>query len=152
MSYHFFPAARPMRLAIIDLKLWHVRQILVLRFGWISRFEPSKAWPCLQCVFFWLWSRPLRNLSCIFSFCVPRNKWRGFTQRRLSQVWQTCSSPGSRQFAIIQDSRWVRNIHLYPFHKLNTPYPFRAFAAFHSQHSSAERMSTLSQNFCMELV
>jgi hypothetical protein len=39
-------------------------------------------------------ARPLRAMSAMFSAFVPANRCAGFTQRRLSQVWQTNNPSG----------------------------------------------------------
>lgn len=64
--------------------------------------------------------RPLRNISWLLSFLVPRNKWSGRTHLLLSHLWQTHSPSGIGPKCIIHDTRWASTV---SFSILKAPYP-----------------------------
>ena len=48
---------------------------------------------------------PFATASFIFSLRVPRKRWRGFTHRRLSHLWQTSTPSGIFPLASSQETR-----------------------------------------------
>lgn len=76
-----------------------------------------------------LLARPFASMSSMLSLWVPRNKWVGFTHRRLSQRWRTCKPLGMEDTNNFQASRCALAIS--PSFQ-NRPYPPRSSRPVHS--------------------
>lgn len=76
--------------------------------------------------------RPFALASAMFSVCVPRNRWAGFTQARLSQRWQTKRPSGIGPTKASYDKRCARQY----FRSIRmVPYPWLPMARDQTQHS-----------------
>jgi hypothetical protein len=131
------------------LSLAHIRHCL-LPLRSIFKLPPENGCPLLQCVFLWLWSRPLRSLSCILSAAVPSQRCEGLTHILLSHLWHTCNPAGIGPKCRIKEKRWADSFrHLLLDNRdapPNTPYPLRYLHPRHSQHSVSVFTETLRQN------
>lgn len=91
--------------------------------------------------------RPFCLMSALLSAGVPRNRWAGFTHRRLSQVWHTNLSEATEPCVRTQPTRCAPSevVPLPPVRK--TPYPSLLSRAVQSQHGSlVNGTSTFDQN------
>jgi len=86
---------------------------------------------------------PLFILSVMLSWCVPRNRWLGFTHFGLSQVWHTnesCASPKCIDQDNLCDDMTPCGL------TIMLPYPPLDRAPDHSQQSSFPAIRVLDQN------
>lgn len=87
--------------------------------------------------------RPLRTLSVMLSWGVPRNRWLGFTHLGLSQWWQTNIPSGIGPLCNSQEKR-CDMVLLSSAVGLNEPYPPLFVAPVQFQQPSV--LATRSQN------
>lgn len=87
-----------------------------------------------------LWCLPLRILSCMLSFGVPKNRCDGFTHLGLSQVWQTNKSSGTGWYVSSYMIRWASRV-VNCFRIRNEPYPLLFKLPVHNQQPGVLSMS-----------
>jgi|SRR3990167_4533295 len=119
---------------------------LTYRLGYlpikILTLSPLYSCPLGQWVFSVFQCRPFLDISRLLSVNVPMNKWLGFTQPLLSQVWQTKRPLGILPLVNSQEILCVDST---LFLNQNFPYP-DDFDFFHSQQSSLDLIATFDQN------
>lgn len=139
------PLSQPKDVAISE------RVLPDFRFSMISSMLPSRLFPIRGVLGFvtetlrgWLpFQRPLRTLSVMLSWGVPRNRWLGFVHSGLSQWWQTSKPSGMGPLCSSHENRCAGSWLVSPLGE-NRPYPFLSFLADHVQQVSV--LVTLSQN------
>lgn len=93
--------------------------------------------------------RPLDSLSAMLSTLVPRKRWAGLTQARLSHLWSMHMLSSMLPCVSAHDTRdALKTLLLFPM----APYPCASSPAVHVQHRPSSTrttgpfLSTLSQN------
>lgn len=98
-----------------------------------------------------LLTRPLRTLSSMLSWCVPRNRWSGLTHPGVSQWCRHCKPSGISPLATDHEKRCARTMLAGRLGR-NWPYPFAVFPPVHSQQPSSGNLITFSKNLSCDVL